>query len=126
MHINIIFSMKKTLLTSALLLLPGFAFAQITLSPLQQFLAAINLLEATVIPILIAGALVAFFVGLVMYLFRGAKSPDQHGKDKAIMVWGLVALFVMVSVWGLVRLGQQAFGISGNETINTPIVPGVN
>jgi hypothetical protein len=118
--------MKKTLLTSALLLLPGFAFAQISLAPVQQFLAAINLLEATLIPILIAGALVVFFVGLVKYLWASKGSAEAHRKDKNVMVWGLVALFVMVSVWGLVRLGQQAFGISGNETINTPIVPGVN
>ena len=118
--------MKKTLLTGALLLLPGFAFAQITLSPIQQFLAAINLLEATVIPILIAAALIVFFIGLVMYLWSSKGDAAAHTKNKAVMVWGLVALFVMVSVWGLVRLGQQAFGISGNETINTPIVPGVN
>ncbi len=105
---------------------PSIAFAQaITLGPLVQFLRAISFLEATLIPILIAGALIVFFVGLVKYLWSSRGDAGKHAKDKSVMVWGLVALFVMVSVWGIVKLGQQAFGISGNETINTPIVPGV-
>jgi NADH:ubiquinone oxidoreductase subunit 6 (subunit J) len=118
--------MKKTLIASAFILFPSIAFAQtITLGPLVQFLRAISFLEATVIPILIAGALIVFFYGLIMYLWGSRGSAEKHSKEKNVMVWGLVALFVMVSVWGLVKLGQQAFGISGNETINTPIVPGV-
>jgi hypothetical protein len=117
--------MKKTLFAGALLLLPGFAFAQVSLQPITQFVGAINVLEGSVIPVLIAAGLIVFLFGLIRYLWDNKGDAKKHSENKSVMLWGLVALFVMVSVWGIVRLGQQAFGISGNETINTPIVPSV-
>ena len=117
--------MKKTLIASALLLLPSIAFAQIGLTPLNSFLVAVSGLEGTLIPILIAGALITFFVGLIMYLWNSKGDAKAHGDNKKVMVWGLVALFVMVSVWGIIQIAQQAFGITGATTIAIPSVPRV-
>lgn len=116
--------MKKTAITSLLFLTPAIAFAQsITLSPLVQFVHALSYLEATVVPVLIGAALIVFFWGLVKYLWRGEAKDKESGRS--IMIWGLVALAVMVSVWGIIRLAQGAFGITGNETVNSPIIPGI-
>jgi len=41
------------------------------------------------------------------------------------MIWGLVALFVMVSVWGLVRFIGDAVGVDQGGDIEVPTVPGV-
>jgi len=56
-----------------------------------------------VVVLIIALALVYFLYGVVRYIGR-------HGDEKArsegimIMTHGIIALFVMVSVWGLVNL----------------------
>jgi len=41
------------------------------------------------------------------------------------MIWGLIALFVMVAVWGLVRFIGDALDIDQGETIIVPTVPGL-
>ncbi len=66
------------------------------------------------IGILITLALATFFWGLVRYLFHlgGEKGADQ---GKHLMVYGIIALFVMVSVWGLVNFIQSFFGVGGGS-----------
>ncbi len=66
-------------------------------------------------------AMVAFFYGIVQYIWglREGKA-DQVTKGNQFMVWGLVALFVMFSVWGIVQYAQNIFGIKGDNNITIP------
>lgn len=112
---------KKFAYISALLLaLPLAASAQ-TLQPLANLIGAIARLVGALVPILITLALVAFFWGLVRYLM-GAGGKGGHQKGKDLMIWGLVSLFVMVSVWGIVRLAQDALGVNPNAGATSPQV----
>lgn len=117
--------MKKTLATLSALLfaLPLFASAQ-NLQPLANLISSIARIVGALVPILITMALVVFFWGLVRYLW-GAKEGG-HDEGKSLMIWGLITLFVMVSVWGIVRLGQDALGLNPNQNVNAPqvLVPG--
>ncbi len=73
--------------------------------------------------ILAALALLVFFWGLVKYI---AKADDEKAKaqGKSIMVWGVIALFVMFSVFGLVGFLQSSFGIDAGNN-GAPNVPEV-
>ena len=114
--------MKKILFAStSLFVLPMVASAQ-SLTPLRTLLSSVSELVAILVPLLIALGLVAFFWGLVQYIFAGAKG-SAAGKN--IMVWGLIALFVMVSVWGIITMAQGALGIRGSAEPALPGVPGV-
>ncbi len=62
-----------------------------------------------VIPVLIALALVIFFWGLIQYI-------RTHKAGKDIMIAGLVGLFIMVSVWGIIRIAQNTLGVSNSGT----------
>ena len=42
-------------------------------------------------------------------------------KGKEFMVWGLAALFVMVSVWGIIKLAQDLLGIKGSNIDIQPV-----
>ncbi len=66
-------------------------------------------------------AMVAFFYGIVQFIWgsRDGK-PEVMTKGKSFMVWGLVSLFVMFSVWGIVNYAQRIFGIQGQNTIIIP------
>ena len=75
-----------------------------------------NLIKIAV-PIVISFAVLAFLWGLAMYLWREEK---EQGKD--MMIWGIVGLFVMVSIWGLVNLLKDTFGLdTTNVNINNPV-----
>lgn len=65
-------------------------------------------LISTGISVLIGIGLVIFLWGMVLYVYRaGSLKAQNSGKD--IMTWGLLTLFVMVSVWGIISLAQTAF-----------------
>ena len=63
-----------------------------------------------VIPVLVGLALVIFFWGLIQYIYE---SGDAHGhsRGRELIIWGLVALFIMVSVWGILALMREALNI---------------
>lgn len=112
--------MKKTaLITSALFALPVVAFAQ-DLGPIRTFIDAIARIINLLVPMLITLAIVAFFYGLVKYIWGSGKG---HDAGKNIMIAGIASLFVMVSLWGIVQLAQGALGVNGNvNSLPTPKV----
>lgn len=100
-------------LSLAIVALPALAFAQTLLNTLSFF----NTLLNGVIALLITLAIVAFFWGLVKYLFSSAEEQKKRGLS--VMLYGVIAIFVMVSIWGIVRLLQSTFSV----TSTTPVVP---
>lgn len=102
----------------ASLLLPAVTFAQNIQS---IFLLFSNLLNA-LIGMLITVAIVVFFWGLIKYLLHDGSSEDAH-KGVYQMIWGIVAIFVMVSIWGLVALLQRTFGVDNNQAKVPAAVP---
>ena len=57
----------------------------------------------TAIPVVSGLVLLAFFWGVFKYVFSSADSTEK-GQAKEVIVWGLVALFVAFSIWGLVAV----------------------
>lgn len=99
--------MKKFALI-ALAAAPVLASAQ-SLGNLETLLRSIGRLIGIALPIVVALALLAFFWGLVKFIFGSAEGKTE---GKTLMIWGVVALFVMVSVWGLVRFIGNAVGVT--------------
>jgi len=66
-----------------------------------------------------AVALLAFFWGLAKFIF---KSGDEKAVEegKRIMKWGLVALFVMVSVWGIIGFFQKELNLPDVQKTDIP------
>ena len=61
------------------------------------------------IPVVFGLGVLAFFWGLVRYLFGSDHDKEQAKKT---MLWGVVAIFIMAAIWGLVRFIGQTFGVS--------------
>ena len=117
--------MKKVIL-AALALTPAFAFAQSApnLTNIESLVIAIGNIVELALPIVVGIALLVFFWGLVKFIF--AQGNEEAKADaKKIMLWGLIALFVMVAVWGLVQFIGTALGINQGQTITVPTVPGL-
>lgn len=61
------------------------------------------------IVVMLAGvAMVVFFAGVVQYIYR-SPSPKAKTYGRDMIVYGLTALFVMASLWGIISLLQQSF-----------------
>ncbi len=89
---------------------------------LQSLIQLASTVLNSLIPLLIALALVAFFWGLVKYVLSGG---EDHEQGRNIMIAGLVALFIMVSVWGIIRLAQNTLlgGVDNGNSLRAPSVP---
>jgi hypothetical protein len=85
-----------------------------TLADMFNFLSC--LLYTNVVPLLITAAVVVFMWGVVQYILN-ADDSTKRSEGRSFIVWGLVALFVIVSVWGLVAVLQNTFGLTGSVLI---------
>ena len=92
-------------------LIPTIALA----AGLADVIATVGGLINLLVPVVISAAVLFFLYGLAVYMWSvGDKKED--GKD--MMIWGVIALFVMVSVWGLVNLLGDTFNL---DTTAKPI-----
>ncbi len=118
----------KKLAYASLLLAPTLAFAQNngapTLNNIQTLLSSIKNLVGTALPIVVGLALLGFFWGLMKFIFA-AGNEEKKAEGKNIMIYGIIALFVMVAVWGLVGFIAGALGVQTGGT-NNGGVPTVN
>ena len=67
-------------------------------------------LVKSVIPFLVTLAAVGFIWGVIQY-FMNPDNEEKRKKGKDYILWGLIALFVIVSMWGLVGLLTDTFGV---------------
>ncbi|MFM2383801.1 MAG: hypothetical protein RIQ72_373 [Candidatus Parcubacteria bacterium] len=72
-------------------------------------------------PFIITLTLLTFLWGMFQMVRSGSEESRKEGRQ--IIVFGVVALFVMVSVWGLVNLLRRTTGLTGAST--APQGPGV-
>ena len=98
---------------------PFLAFAQ----TLGGVLTIAGNLIATATPIVVALALVYFFWGLANYIL--SSGDDKKKEAINVMIYGIIALFVMVSVWGIINVLQDTFSVGGTQQITPPSVNGI-
>ncbi len=94
------------------LLLPSFAAA----ATLLDTLALANTFLNAMIGLFITLAIVVFFWGLIKYLMNAG---EEKSEGLQIMFYGVIAIFVMVSIWGIIRLLQSTFKVTSTD----PVIP---
>jgi NADH:ubiquinone oxidoreductase subunit 2 (subunit N) len=112
--------MKKlvTLLVSVCALIPVAVSAQV-LTNTTNIATGISRIVNILIPIAFTLALLYFFYGVAKYI-KSEGSGKEEGRQ--IMIWGVVALFVMSSVWGLVFFLRGELGITDDSVIPIPTI----
>lgn len=94
----------------AVVALPGMAAAQTLLDTVGFLNAFVN----SLIPLAISLALLMFFWGLIKYLFK-IGGDDAQKEGIRTMIWGVAALFVMVSIWGIINILRSTFRVENNQ-----------
>ena len=68
----------------------------------------------TIIPLLMIAATVFFLWGVLQFVTSGGdEEKRKEGRDH--IIYGLIGLFVMVAVWGLVGAIQGTFQLGGKK-----------
>ncbi|NTV22328.1 MAG: hypothetical protein HGB03_02055 [Candidatus Yonathbacteria bacterium] len=103
---------------------PLFVFAAPgTFSELATML--VEIIDVAV-PVIVTLALVAFLFGLAKMLFSAGDSAS-YSEGSKIMVYGIVSLFVIVALWGLIEVAQQTiFETTSTEVPQTPDILGTS
>lgn len=68
------------------------------------------------IVLLLAIATVVFFWGVFQFVL-GAGSEEARATGKRNMIWGLIGLFIMVGVFGIIQIILGTFGVAPPEGI---------
>jgi ethanolamine transporter EutH len=109
--------MKTFFVVSGFLIVPLFASAQDIGNILNIFSNILN----SAIPVVLALAVLYFFWGLAQYILN-SNDEAKKAEGRNIMIWGIIALFVMVSVWGLIGILQQTFNVDGSDAPTLPSI----
>jgi hypothetical protein len=126
----------KKILVLLISVTPNFAFAQnltckITsdgsdpkLEDLFNYVTCV--IGKSLMPMLFALALAMFTYGVVNFYFLSGDDEAKRNKGKQFMVWGIIALTVMVVVWGLVTALGESFGLLDVGMPQVPETPTIN
>jgi hypothetical protein len=111
---------NKILLPLLLALSPLVASAQ--LGGVKGLIVSVGDIVVTLTKIAAAAALLVFFWGLVKFISK-AGDVKAVEEGRRFMLWGIIALFVMVSVWGIVLFLQTQLNIHQGLPFNVPTFP---
>ncbi len=71
----------------------------------------------------LSAGVVVFFYGVVQYIWGLRQGDPSKAKiGNSFMIWGLVGLFVMFSVYGIIKLAQSLIPGLSDTTISVPRV----
>lgn len=73
----------------------------------------VNIIGKSVIPLIFAVAVALFVWGVVQYVIN-ANDEKERTRGRQFMIWGIIALVVMVSVWGLVSIVTHTFNVDSS------------
>jgi len=73
-----------------------------------------------IIPFLGAVAFLVFVWGIARFI-KSAGSEKEIKDSKNLIVWGVIGLFVLITIWGIVAFLQSEFGFG-----DKPFVPQIN
>ena len=80
----------------------------------------LNLIK-TALPVLAGLALFAFIWGLVKFIYRVGEDEKAVNDGRNLMTWGLIALFVLISIWGILSFIYSDIGFS--RPFGLPLLP---
>ncbi len=94
---------------------------------INTFACLINVFTSQIISALgiffLSAGVVAFFYGVVQYIWGLRQGDPTKAKvGNQFMIWGLVGLFVMFSVYGIIKIAQSLIPGLSDTTITIPEV----
>ena len=71
-------------------------------------------INGVLVPVLFAVSFIVFLYGIARAYIFSVGDPEKVKEGHKIILWGLIAFAVMVSIWGLVNVVANTFGLQGS------------
>ncbi|USN95075.1 MAG: hypothetical protein H6791_01465 [Candidatus Nomurabacteria bacterium] len=113
----------KKILPISIALTPFLAFAQTGGTDAGDIFNTIAEIVGAIIPFLITIAIIVFIWGVIQFVI--AKDDGTKEKGRNVMISGIIGLFVILAVFGLIRVISNTFEIDQGGTIIEGDIPGV-
>lgn len=117
---------KKTFNTIVTIILfgsPFFAMAETTTKNFKWLVSSIITNFLTPATYLIMSFAVVFFLLNIMMVVKNSDNSEELAKFKDKAIWGVVAIAVMVTMWGLVTFVTKSVDL---DTTTLIVIPGVS
>jgi heme/copper-type cytochrome/quinol oxidase subunit 2 len=75
---------------------------------------------SALIPFMGALAFLVFMLAIVKFI-RSAGNEKEIKESKNLLIWGVIGLFILVSIWGIISFMKGELGFSENVTL--PQIP---
>ena len=85
-------------------------------------LCVTQLILRRVVVLLVSFAVIFFIYVITKYITAG-EDEDKRNKMKNLMVYGIIGLFVIVSMWGIVYLLVNSFNLDLGKKVEVPYFP---
>lgn len=79
------------------------------------------IINGILVPVLFAVAFIVFLYGIARSYIFSRGDVEEVKKGHTLILWGLIAFAVMISVWGLVNVVANTFGLGGYYAPQTPV-----
>ncbi len=80
----------------------------------------INVINGVLVPLLFAVSFIVFLYGIARAYIFSVGDPERVKEGHKIILWGLIAFAVMISLWGLVNVVANTFGLQGSFALPQP------
>lgn len=112
----------KIIFTFLTWLVPVFVHAfSLKDSTIGGVITEVTLIISSIQPLLLAAAFLVFFWGLSKFILNSNK-PEEIKNGKNYMMWGILALFILLTYMTIVGLLSVELGI-GNKNPAVPLLP---
>ena len=72
------------------------------------------IINAVLVPVLFAVAFIFFLYGIAKAYIFSKGDPEEVSQGHRLVLWGIIAFAIMISIWGLVNIVANTFGLSGS------------
>ena len=114
---------RKTLFATSLayFILPMIALAA---NNLTDVFTTIAKLATTAMELLVGLAVLVLVWGIVKYIIS-ADDPTARAEGRSLVLWGVIGVFAIVSIWGLVNILAGTFNLNATA-LGVPTLPTVS
>ncbi len=72
----------------------------------------VGVLSTIIVPTIFAFAFAAFVWGVVNYFFLNSDNETAREEGRSFVLWGILGMVVLFSVWGFVNIMLSTLGIA--------------
>lgn len=80
----------------------------------------IYIINGILVPVIFAVAFLVFLYGVASAYILSNGDPERVKSGHTLILWGIIGFVVMVSLWGLVNVVSNTFGLGGSYAPPTP------